>query len=234
MKKIVTLFLAIFLFLSFNTCFGQVDSLAKAQLDTLIYNFVSNITKIKKLTPEEELSKLVKDPYETTSEFKKRRNKIITDFDQYKKKKLRDTFYLYTSKTILGIVKLDSVQYDADKKIAKVFHPNIKIPNFQGIPKMDCYVYPILKYPFSWLIKEGFGLVKTSIKLVRKIARDNDIIKNKGQMEYLIKFFRGKNSLPSMRVMDVKWKVNNKTIWKWKGKTYIPKGINNKPLKGSD
>ncbi|MFA8343294.1 MAG: hypothetical protein ACEPO8_10035 [Rhodothermaceae bacterium] len=234
MKKTVTLLLVIFLFLSFDICFGQVDSLAKAQLDTLIYNFVSDVTKIKNLTPEEELSKLVKDPYETTAEFKLRRKKIISDFGKYQSDMLKDTFYVYTKKTVLGIVELDSVKYDADKKIAKVFHRNIKIPNFQGLPKMDCFAYPALKYPFSWRTKEGFGLTKTDIRLTRKIARENDIIKSKGRLEYTIKLFRGKNALPSLRVSQVVWKIEDKTIWKWKGRTSIPKGINNKPLRGSD
>lgn len=232
MKKTVKLSLILFLFLFVNKSLGQVDSLAKAQLDTVIYNFVNEADIIKKMTAEEELQKLVRDPYETTAEFKLRRKKIESDFKTYQKQKFKDHFDYFSGKRILGMIELDSVKYDPDKKIAKAYHRNIRIPNDKGIPKMDCYAYPALKYPFSWKVKEGFGLTKTDIRLNRNVAKENDIIKNKGRLEYHIRFFRGKKELPSLRVIKVEWKVNDKTIWIWKGRTSIPKGINNKPVRG--
>lgn len=232
MKKIIKLFVISFLIIIFDKSFCQIDSLAKAKLDTLIYSFVQDIDSIKNLTPEKELKKIRKGPYETSDEYKARRRKITTNFSAYQRQILKEMFEFYSKKNILGIVRLDSVKYNPDRKIAKAFHRNIKIPNNRGVPKMDCFAYPVLKYPFAWKAKEGFGLTKTEINLSRSIARDNDIIKNKGFLEYTIKFFRGKNSMPSLRIISIKWKVNGKTIWNWRGNTQIPNGIHNKPLRG--
>lgn len=234
MKKILGLFLFSLIVFTSNKSFCQIDTLAKTQLDTLIYKFVRDIRYVKNLTPEEELKKLEKGLYETTREFNSRKNQIIKDFSTYQKDKLNEYFNVYSSKNILAIVKLDSVKFDPDKNIASVFHRNIKIPNDVGNPYMDCFVYPALYYPFAWKTKEGFGLKKSAINLARKIARDNDIIRNKGVLEYSIKFFRGKNSMPSLRVTKVVWKIKNKSIWSWRGNTSIPKGINDKVLRGID
>lgn len=232
MKKIIKLFVISFLIIIFDKSFCQIDSLAKAQLDTLIYSFVHDVDSIKNLNPEEELKRIHKGPYETTAEFKARKRKITKDFSAYQRQILKEAFEFYSKKDILGIVELDSVKYNADKLIAKAFHRNIRIPNNRGVPKMDCFAYPALKYPFSWKTKEGFGLTKTDISLTRKIARDNDIITNKGALEYTIKFFRGRNSMPSLRIVAIKWKINGNTIWNWRGNTRIPNGVNNKPLRG--
>lgn len=198
------------------------EFLVKEEFDKVLKTYVDSA---QSLFSEDEIKvNIKKGPYETTREFEKRYERVKTKLqkeNEKKRSKKLGSFYKSNAKTISVMIPVDSVQYDADTEMAKLFFERITIPNNLGKPKINAYVYPVFTYPDAWSAKKGFGLKMREIRIIRNFARENDIIRRKGKIR--LKFEIGNDgNIPSIRLLSAKWTNNDIFYWTWKGRASIP------------
>ncbi|MBI9072320.1 MAG: hypothetical protein JEY94_12025 [Melioribacteraceae bacterium] len=222
--------LFIILFSSINL-FSQ-EFILKPEFDSLLVAFVDSA---KELYEQSNTKKVIKrDPYESSDEYKIRveefKDKLEKKFYALKLKQIED-FYKENSKTYKILINIDSVRFDADKQLSKLYFEKIKIPHNMGIPMITAYVAPVFTLPDTWTAKEGFGFEMIDVSIKRSLAKENDIIKNKGRLE--VEFALGEeNLLPTMTLKQLKWRNEDIYLWTWKGNATIPKSDLRGLLKG--
>lgn len=230
LKKSIFIVFLLFQGILFSQNVAFTDSSFTIQkFDSLINLYTNTYKGIIKIRPDSALAKIKRDKYETTEEYNKRWNETLKTFGEYKAKKLKD-FFDYYNKTIQLIIEVDSVQYNPDTQIAKVFPAVIKIPNIKGKPFLNIYAAPVFEYPSKWSAKEGFGIRFKPMKVDLNLARTNDVINNKGEILLYIKLFND-NGMIAARLLKAEWFVNENILMNWFGNATIPLDIYKKPLK---
>lgn len=225
----------LFILLSFTVLFFAQESQVKKDsvvtinsFNEILHKYIVDYKKIKsdKKNYKNEIQRGV---YEKKEEFDKRvkEDLIIANlnFDRLLNE-LNDRL----KKSYLVKIPVDSIHYNPDKEKALVHHTIVRIPNNNFKPYYNSYSYPMLYYPHKWYAKRGFGLTLKEIYIQREIAKENDIVKNKGFIYLSVDLFI-ENNKPTLKLNNMFWTIDEIIIWRWEGKTELPKDIYNKPMK---
>lgn len=228
MKKLFILLIFTAFFYAQEIAVKQDSVVLINQFNEMLHKYVADYKKIKndKKNYKNDLKQGV---YEKKQEYDKRVSEDLIianlNFDRLLNE-LNDKL----KKSYLVKIPVDSVHYYPDKEMALVHHPVVRIPNNNYKPYYNAYTYPMLYYPHKWYAKKGFGLALKEIYIQREIAKENDIVKNKGFIYLGVNLFI-ENNKPSMKLNNMFWTIDEVIIWKWEGKTELPKDIYKRPMK---
>lgn len=226
MKKIAIYILFFTIFANAQEKIQQADSIISyVKFDSVLTQYIKSYRKI--LDERKKIHLPLKDVYEKSGEYKIRVDEYKNGFYLNNDKKIKE-LNVANNRRYLVKIKTDSIKFNPDKEIVEIFHPVIKIPNRNYKPYVNCYVYPAMTFPYTWFAKKGFGIILNPFSLKREIARDTDIIKNTSEL-FIEFYIYTENNKPSLTINQILLTIEDVIIWKWKGKTSIPR-INNIPL----